>query len=461
MVRAKLDDMMGWLAAMRNVRITLTEPLVAIFRDRGASEVERTMAATLLAHYAADRPTVLVDLLADADVKSFSILFPPVERNKAEAIPELLKVITPSSAGGHGVGPSENELAKDHRATRRATAGIALARWSSKSDLASARIQPRSRTRSAFINALSSFGVEPDILADELQRQVKLPADAVAAAGQPREGNAYLFDPAISMRRGLILGLAAYPPKALDPQKSDKLIATLSELYGDDPDAGTHSATGLVLRRWGQHDLPEIAAPPPLPGEKPQRRWFVNREGQTMVVIDPVEFNKGSPVSEDGHQRQEVLHRASIRRRFAIGCREITVDEFQRYAQAQHGRPHEFARGHSPDHDGPQIEVSWFEGCGISTGSVTKRACRGATCPTKKGNTPWGCVDQAAVEKGGYRFPTDSEWEYSAGRARKRADIMAIPPSCWGNTSGLLTTRVLTPIRAEDYCPTTWACSTC
>jgi eukaryotic-like serine/threonine-protein kinase len=81
-------------------------------------------------------------------------------------------------------------------------------------------------------------------------------------------------------------------------------------LYRDDPDPGIHGAAGWLLRRWGYGDevrqIDQELATGKIEGD---RRWLVNKQGQTLVVIPgPVEFLMGSPAGE----RDRYLTRFSI-----------------------------------------------------------------------------------------------------------------------------------------------------
>src|SRR5262249_6556084 len=80
-----------WLEALRPVRGQLLEPLSAIYRDRDAKREpsERTLAASILADYAADRPQVLADLLMDADEKQFAVIYPRFKDHGDRGLPVL------------------------------------------------------------------------------------------------------------------------------------------------------------------------------------------------------------------------------------------------------------------------------------------------------------------------------------------------------------------------------------
>ena len=76
-----------WLDALRPVRTKLTAPLTAIFRDKARPETEHEIATSTLADYAADDPTLLADLLMDADPKAYLSLFPLAQRRAEKTVP--------------------------------------------------------------------------------------------------------------------------------------------------------------------------------------------------------------------------------------------------------------------------------------------------------------------------------------------------------------------------------------
>src|SRR5262249_39754236 len=67
------------------------------------SPERREFAATVLADYAAGRPDVLADLLLDADPKQYAVLFPVVEKYRAQAVAAMRRA---GRGGGVWGGPA-------------------------------------------------------------------------------------------------------------------------------------------------------------------------------------------------------------------------------------------------------------------------------------------------------------------------------------------------------------------
>jgi formylglycine-generating enzyme required for sulfatase activity len=303
---------------------------------------------------------------------------------------------------------------------------------------------PDPRSRSAFIIALHSLGANLGLLADELQNVVKNMSAVPVKDGAEGEKNAYLFDPETSRRRGLILALAAYPPDQVEAPMRASLIAMLEDLYRNDPDAGVHSTAELVLVRFGQPELPRPENDSPRPSAEALHRWYVTEAGHTMVLLDgPVEFQMGSPDSEPERQKQDVLHRRIIPRRFAIATKEVAVDQFQRYAQEKRGSPHDFNEHFSPERDGPMISLSWFDAVQYCNWLSDKERLPRCYLPNERGEFAEGMrIDLEAVAKGAYRLPTDAEWEYACRAGSVTSRYYGYSPDLLGqyewyvNTSG-------------------------
>ena len=90
---------------------------------------------------------------------------------------------------------------------------------------------------------------------------------------------------------------------------------------------------------------------------KPQ--WYVNGQGQTMVVIPgPVEFLMGSPETEAGRLPGENQHKRRIGRTFALAAKPVTLEQYRKFkARYGIGQIESWAR----TGDSPVIGMNWYK----------------------------------------------------------------------------------------------------
>src|SRR5262249_52465663 len=76
LVAVPAADLTAWKDALRPVRVKLLAALSVVHQSIDRSAAERSLAANILADYAADQPQVLAELVMDANEKQFAVLYP-------------------------------------------------------------------------------------------------------------------------------------------------------------------------------------------------------------------------------------------------------------------------------------------------------------------------------------------------------------------------------------------------
>src|SRR5262249_50132224 len=110
-----------WIEGFRPIKGRLQPHLASIFRDqRPERTAERSLATIILADFTADQPSILADLLMDADERQFALLLPKLKEHGESGLSFLL------AESDKRLPADAKEEAKEHLARRQATALVAL-----------------------------------------------------------------------------------------------------------------------------------------------------------------------------------------------------------------------------------------------------------------------------------------------------------------------------------------------
>jgi eukaryotic-like serine/threonine-protein kinase len=311
---------------------------------------------------------------------------------------------------------------------------------------------PDPRLRSYLIHRLIPMGADPEALIKRLHEE-----------------------PDSTIRRSLLLSLGKLNDKELPPASRTSLLPRLQTIYRTDADPGLHAGAEWLLRTWKQEawlnqvneewtkdkeqrakrlesieQQLKASRAAAAPGVPPQ--WYVNGQGQTMVVIPgPVEFVMGSPPTEAGRESRENQHKKRIGRTFALAARSVTLAEYQRFDRGYGGETQQW----SPTGDCPVLGISWFQAAaycnwlskqeGLPESEWCYEPLRDAKAmPALAADPEYKAGMKLAanyLKRSGYRLPTETEMEFAtrAGSVTSRfygETEELLPNYAWYNKNG-------------------------
>jgi formylglycine-generating enzyme required for sulfatase activity len=329
------------------------------------------------------------------------------------------------------VAPAERErLAK-----RQASAAVALVRLGRGERVwPLLEHSPDPRVRSYLMHRLNPLGADPEALVRRLDEE-----------------------PDVTVRRALLLALGQFGEGELPAARREALLPRLFALYRNDPDAGIHGSAAWLLGQWGQRprlqeidrDLAGRDRETAREGRLPAggRRWYVNGQGQTMVVVPGSSpFWMGSPRTEQEREsgpenRGEQRHRKLIGMTYALAAHEVTVAQFRKFQAG-----HDYNKTFSPTPEHPVNAVTSYQAAGY---------CNWLSQQEDIPPDQWCYEINPAAQDGrrvrmrpnylslsGYRLPSEAEWECAcrAGATTARhygeTDELLGRYACYTKTSG-------------------------
>ncbi|HZU38907.1 MAG TPA: formylglycine-generating enzyme family protein, partial [Gemmataceae bacterium] len=308
------------LDQLRPVRASLLPPLIEAYRTKEKAQAERSFATTILTDYAGHKPGVLADLLMDADAQQFAVVLATLREHGDKALALLMGEIDRKLPADV---PS-SDVKREMLAKRQANAAVALLRMEHLEKVwpLLKRTPPDDpRLRSYLIHRLSPLGADARGIIKRLEEESD-----------------------ITIRRALVLSLGEFSEQQLPAEVRRSLLPRLKEIYGTEHDPGLHAAVEWLLRRWKQgawlkqrndewakNESERLKASRAASAAGTPPQWYVNSQGQTMVVIPgPVGFLMGSPPTEEGRNASlESQHKRHIGRTYALASTAVTVRQFR------------------------------------------------------------------------------------------------------------------------------------
>lgn len=226
-------------------------------------------------------------------------------------------------------------------------------------------------------------------------------------------------DRSASVRYSALLALGEVPRESYSSEQFQQLLTTAEALFRSDPDAGVHSASEWVLRRFGMQGIVARAAEELAGKEAPDgQRWYVTPHGLTMIHVDgPFDIRIGSGDEDPERFQNEAPVIRHCGRSFAMASTEITMDLFAEFAKEQNvtlGNP----RLPSESKRSSQTELHWPQAAHFCNwlsereGIPPEQWCYQ---PNPDGKFALGMFQaEDNLLRTGYRMPTHYEWEYAA-----------------------------------------------
>ena len=232
----------------------------------------------------------------------------------------------------------------------------------------------------------------------------------------------------VSIRRALIQTLGNFDLGQISRDERKTIVPDHKEIYLNEPDPGVHASAEWLLKTWNEQSFinktneswqqdneltlkrqKEIKNLLDKEKEKSLMQWYVNGQGQTMVVIPgPVEFLMGSPEVEVGRSNKENQHKRRINRSFEISNKAVTLAQYQQF-DSKYTLDAIYVR----NSDLPVVAINYYMAAKYCNWLSEKEGIpEDQWCfeINKQGET---IVKKDYLIFKGYRLPTEAEMEYA------------------------------------------------
>lgn len=240
---------------LRPISRLLLPVLEKIFGDAKSTNARRLSAANAFADYAASNIAKLSLLLSVATPEQYAVLYPLVAATPASSnIEELSKIastLPPQNLGS---------VDRIEYGQYRANAAVSLLRLGEREKVLPVfdmTDDPEALTQ--FIFRCRDRGVRAAELLDLLTITTR------TVSVEPRLN--------ARARYALLLALGEYTLDEISVPQRDKLLKQLGDWYRNDPSSAVHSASGWLLRQWGQADVARSVDLTPV-AYSSDREWF-------------------------------------------------------------------------------------------------------------------------------------------------------------------------------------------